>query len=465
MDYNFIVLYYFNINPKNTIMQKNKLIILGVGESGIGAALLAKKMNYDFLVIADKIDNTTLKYLKDAGIPFSLQNESIDIILQAKEVIKSPGIPNSNELILLIRDNNIPIISEIEFAYRHKGSSKIIAITGSNGKSTTTSLIHYICSIAEINCSLVGNIGISIAKKIAEEPTEWYITEVSSFQLDDIIDFKPDIAILLNITPDHLDRYDYEMQNYINSKFKIAKNLTMQDTLIYNLDDPLILENITPFLNKTNLIPITMKEILKKGVYITQHKMHVKTIDEKANFNINDFALKGIHNVYNTMAATVATFSIGIKKEKIREAINTYEGLEHRMEVLPTIKNVTFINDSKATNINSTWYALESIQSPVILILGGIDKGNHYEIIKDLVKEKVKAILCLGKDNNKIIDEFKNIVPTILEFEDMIKTVQCAFKLANQQDVVLLSPACASFDLFKNYEDRGKQFKEAVLNL
>ena len=466
MDYYNFILFYINFNFKNQIMINKKLVILGSGETGIGSAILAKKMGYDILLSDHKeIDLGTQKILQDHKILYGLENDLLPQILAADEVLKSPGIPEKNELVKKIRKQNIRIISEIEFAYRHKGNSKIVAITGSNGKSTTTALIYHICKTAGIDCAMVGNIGISIAKQIATDPKEWYITEVSSFQLDDIQTFKPEIAILLNITEDHLDRYDYNFQNYIDSKFKITQNLTINECFIYNVDDDITQKNMFKISNKINLIPISMKEKLNNGVYITQDKMIMKLRDEKVIIDINDFALKGIHNSYNTMAASVATMFMGIKKPKIREAINNFKGLPHRMEKLPTIKHIHFINDSKATNINSTWYALESVESPTILILGGIDKGNDYSIISDLVKEKVKAIICLGLDNKKIIEHFKNIAPIILEFDDMKKAVQTSFSLAHKDDCVLLSPACASFDLFKNYEDRGNQFREAVKNL
>jgi UDP-N-acetylmuramoylalanine--D-glutamate ligase len=350
-------------------------------------------------------------------------------------------------------------------AYRHKGNSKIIAITGSNGKSTTTSLIYHICKTAELDCALVGNIGYSFARQVAENPKEWYIAEISSFQLDDIKDFRAEVSILLNITEDHLDRYDYKFENYINSKFKIVQNQTKNDFFIYNDDDEVITQKIPLLTLYTNPLPFSMKHEVKKGGNIKGDQMMLRIQEERVSMSIYDFALKGKHNQCNTMAAGIAAATIGIRKEKIREAVKNFHSLEHRMEFVAMVRGVEFINDSKATNVNSTWYALESMGKPTILILGGTDKGNDYSLIADLVKEKVKAIICMGLDNKKIIDAFKEIVPVIEEANSAKRAVQKAFGVAVKDDVVLLSPACASFDLFKNYEDRGLQFKEAVKEL
>ena len=364
-----------------------------------------------------------------------------------------------------IRAKGISVISEIEFGYRYKGDSKIVAITGSNGKTTTTSLLYHICNIADQDVAIVGNIGFSFARQVAVDPKKLYVIEVSSFQLDDIKCFRPDIAILLNITEDHLDRYNYQFEYYIKSKFRIIENQTEKDCFIYCIDDEVITKHLELLTTNTNLLPFSMKQELKKGGYIKNEQMMLKIQEERVTMSIYDFALKGKHNAYNTMAASIAASTLGIRKEKIREAVSNFHSLEHRMEFVATVKGVDFINDSKATNVNSTWYALESMQKPTILILGGVDKGNDYALVADLVKDKVKAIVCMGTDNAKLIEYFKDKVAQIIEVDSAKKAVNASFKLAEKGDVVLLSPACASFDLFKNYEDRGHQFKESVKEL
>lgn len=443
-----------------------RIVILGAGESGIGAAILAKQKGYAvFVSDGGSIKDVYKKELEQHQIEFEEGKHSEEKILNADEVMKSPGIPEKNEMVKKIRAKGIQVISEIELAYRYKGNSKIIGITGSNGKTTTTSLIYHICKTAGLDCALVGNIGYSFAKQVAEDPKPWYIAEISSFQLDDIITFRPDVAVLTNITEDHLDRYDYKFQNYIDSKFRIIMNQQQGDTFIYCADDEVTMQNINKFSIKSNLLPFTMRNELNKGAYIKDGEVVIATEEEKMQMSVYDFALKGKHNQYNTMAAGLAGSSIGLRKEKIRDAIQSFEALEHRMEFVATVRGVDFINDSKATNINSTWYALESMEKPTILILGGVDKGNDYDSIRDLVKEKVKAIVCMGLDNLKIQNAFKNDVAVIASTSSAEEAVHTAFHLANKGDVVLLSPACASFDLFKNYEDRGKQFKDAVKNL
>ena len=364
-----------------------------------------------------------------------------------------------------IRKNNIAIISEIEFAYRYIGDSKVIAITGSNGKTTTTALTFHICKLAGRDCAMVGNVGYSFARQVAEDPKQLYVVEVSSFQLDDIKTFKPHVAVLTNITEDHLDRYQYNVKNYINSKFRISENQLSSDVFIYNLDDETTMKNINSYHIKSTQAPITMSKELPQGAYLINAKMHLKWKSEEMQMSVEDFAIKGKHNQYNSMAASMAATAIDIRKEKIREALQTFESLEHRMEPVSTIKGIEFINDSKATNVNSTWYALESMTKPVILILGGVDKGNDYNILKEMVKEKVKAIVCMGTENRKIHEAFGDVVSLMVNTESALEAVQAAFHFANKGDVVLLSPACASFDLFKNYEDRGIQFKQAVKNL
>ena len=403
--------------------------------------------------------------LLNSNISFEEGFHTEEKILNASVVMKSPGIPEKNELVKKIRAAGIEIISEIEFAYRYKGDSKIIAITGSNGKTTTTALAYHLCNEAGEDCAMVGNIGFSFARQVAEDPKKLYVVEVSSFQLDDIKTFKPDVAIITNITEDHLDRYEYDVNNYIKSKFRIIENQTEEDVFIYNLDDETTNNNLKNYTIRSLKAPITMSKELPEGAYLTNAEMHIKWKGEEMQMNVSDFAIKGKHNQYNSMAASMAGTSIGIRKEKIREALQTFESLEHRMEPVATIRGVEFINDSKATNVNSTWYALETMTKPVILILGGVDKGNDYAAMKELVKEKVKAIVCMGTENRKIHEAFGDIVSLMVNTDNAKDAVQSAFHFAQKGDVVLLSPACASFDLFKNYEDRGIQFKEAVKDL
>ena len=443
-----------------------RLVILGGGESGVGAALLGKKEGYSILLMDEgSLKDGYRKELQQAGIDFKENGIDEEKLLQADEVVKSPGIPEKNEWIKKLRSKGIPIISEIELAFRHKGKSKIIAITGSNGKSTTTALTFHICKTAGLDCALVGNIGYSFAKQIAEDPKELYVAEISSFQLDDIKEFRPDVALLLNITEDHLDRYEYKFENYVASKFRITMNQTSEDYFIYNEDDEVITSYLRQKPIKSFQLPISMKQKVAQGGYIQNNEMHVQVKEEQTQMSIYDFALKGKHNQYNTMAASVAVATMDIRKDKIREAVETFENLEHRMEVVATVRGVEFINDSKATNVNSTWFALESMTKPTVLILGGIDKGNDYSLLEDLVKEKVKAIVCMGVDNSKIHAAFDWKVSDVVNTASAEEAVNVAYRLATVGDVVLLSPACASFDLFKNYEDRGKQFKEAVKNL
>jgi UDP-N-acetylmuramoylalanine--D-glutamate ligase len=443
-----------------------KLVILGAGESGVGTALLAKQKGYDvFVSDGSPIKDHYRMELQLNEIEFEENQHSIERILSADEVMKSPGIPEKNELVKQIRAMGINVISEIEFAYRYKGNSKIIAITGSNGKTTTTALTYHICKAGGADCAMVGNIGFSFAKQVAVEPKELYVAEISSFQLDDIKTFRPDVAVLTNITEDHLDRYDYKFENYISSKYRVAMNQQPEDVFIYNLDDEVTVKTINNYSIKSTLAPITMSKQLPQGAYLQNAKMHLKWKTEEMQMSIEDFAIKGKHNQYNSMAASLAATAVDIRKEKIREALQTFESLEHRMETVSTIKNVEFINDSKATNVNSTWFALESMEKPVILILGGVDKGNDYSLLTELVKEKVKAIVCMGAENRKIHEAFGDIMPLMVNTENAKDAVSAAFHFASKGDVVLLSPACASFDLFKNYEDRGNQFKQAVKEL
>ena len=427
---------------------------------------MAKQQGFEVFVSDGGIIKENCKTdLLNNNISFEDGFHTEEKILNATVVMKSPGIPEKNELVKKIRSAGIEIISEIEFAYRYKGNSKIIAITGSNGKTTTTALCYHLCKEAGEDCAMVGNIGISFARQIAENPKNLYVVEVSSFQLDDIKTFKPDVAVITNITADHLDRYEYNVDNYIKSKFRIIENQTEDDVFIYNLDDETTTNNLKNYTIRSIKAPITMSKELPEGAYLTNAEMHLKWKGEEMQMNVSDFAIKGKHNQYNSMAASMAGTSIGIRKEKIREALQTFESLEHRMEPVATIRGVEFINDSKATNVNSTWYALETMTKPVILILGGVDKGNDYTAMKELVRDKVKAIVCMGTENRKIHEAFGDIVSLMVNTDNAKDAVQSAFHFAQKGDVVLLSPACASFDLFKNYEDRGDQFKQAVKDL
>jgi len=445
---------------------KEKLVILGAGESGVGAALLAQKEGFDVFVSDGSAIGPVFKNeLALHGIDFEEGRHSKEKIMDASVVIKSPGIPEKSEIVKEIRKNGIEIISEIEFAFWYKGESKVIGITGSNGKTTTTAMIFHICKTAGLDSAMVGNIGFSFARQVAMEPKKIYVVEISSFQLDDIKTFRADIAILTNITEDHLDRYDYKFENYIKSKFGITRNQTKNDVFIYNADDGITIKYLNQFLINAKPLPMSINKQLPEGAYIADAEMHLKWENEETKMSIEDFALKGKHNLYNTMAAGLAGSVMRVRKEFLRDSFQTMESLEHRMSTVATIKGVEFINDSKSTNTNSAWYALESMTKPVILILGGVDKGNDYSFLKDLVKEKVKAIVCMGIDNRKIHEAFGNDVALMVNTQSAKDAVQAAFHFAEKGDVVLLSPACASFDLFKNYEDRGMQFIEAVKEL
>lgn len=443
-----------------------KLIILGAGESGVGAALLGKQRGWQVFVS----DGGTLKdaYKEDlqaAGITFEEGGHSIKTILEADCIVKSPGIPEKAMVMKAIREKGIEVCSEIEFGFRYVGEGKIIAITGSNGKSTTTKLTYHLLKDAGYDVSMVGNIGYSFAKQLWERPTEWYVMEVSSFQLDDIKRFRPNVAVLLNITPDHLDRYNYEFKNYIASKFRIAENQESTDHFIINQDDKVITDYLADHPVAAQKIYFTMNDQPqehKDGAYVQDDAIHFNYQGDDDKVSIHDLTIKGKHNQYNTMAAGISARIAGIRKEKIRESFETFDGLEHRLEYVAAVRGVDFINDSKATNINSVWFALESMKKPTILILGGQDKGNDYKELMDLVVEKVKAIVCMGVDNRPILDAFTGVVPHIIETQSAAAAVQASYALAENGDVVLLSPGCASFDLFKNYEDRGTQFKEAV---
>ena len=445
-----------------------RLVILGAAESGVGAALLGKQQGWEvFVSDGGKIKEGYKEVLNAQGIEYEEGQHTIEKVMSASCIVKSPGISDKVAIVKKVREAGIEVCSEIEFGYRYKGDSKIIAITGSNGKSTTTKLTYHILKEAEYDVAMVGNIGYSFARQIAERPCEWYVMEVSSFQLDDTKEFRPDVAVLLNITPDHLDRYDYKFENYVASKFLITKNQNKNDHFVVNKDDKAIHDYITKHSIHAQTIYFTMSDnnIGNEGGHISGDHLNILYNGENLNMSIHDLAIKGKHNQYNSMAAGISARIAGVRKEKIRESFLGFEGLEHRLEYIATIRGVEYINDSKATNVNSVWYALESMKKPVVLILGGQDKGNNYTEILDLVKEKVKAIVCMGLDNKPIHDAFDGVVDIIVDTNNAKDAVLASYAVAEIGDVVLLAPACASFDVFKNFEDRGKQFKDAVRNL
>lgn len=439
-------------------------MVLGGGESGFGAALLATTKGYSvFLSDAKAIDSRFRQLLEQHEIPYEEGAHTESICLSAKKaIVKSPGIPRNAPLIRTLLQAGKKVIGELEFAYWHNEGSKIVAVTGSNGKSTTVSLIYHICRQAGLDCALVGNIGTSYAWQLAVAPKPLYIIEVSSFQLDDIETFRPDIAVLLNITEDHLDRYEHDFSKYVASKFRILMNQGPDCYFIYCADDPVIAET----LNSTNpysiFLPFSMKQNVNKGGYLNGDQYSMRVHEERVNMSVFDFALSGKHNMYNSMASSIAASVLSIRNEQIRNSMKSFQGLPHRNEHIGSVKGIDFYDDSKATNVNSTWFALESFQKPVILILGGQDKGNDYEILREVVMRKVKAIVCLGLDNKKILDFFRGVVPVLKETKNMATCVDTCYQLAKKGDVVLLSPACASFDIFRNYHDRGEQFREAV---
>ncbi|MGV8095778.1 MAG: UDP-N-acetylmuramoyl-L-alanine--D-glutamate ligase [Mangrovibacterium sp.] len=442
-----------------------KIIILGAGESGVGSAILAQQQGFDvFVSDFGQVKPQYREVMDRYGIPFEEGKHSEERILQADLIIKSPGIPEKAPLVKLIRKAGIPVISEIEFAGRYN-RAKTICITGSNGKTTTTMLTYHLLQKAGLNVGLAGNVGQSFAWQVAEKDFDYYVIELSSFQLDGMYDFKADIAVLLNITPDHLDRYEYNMQNYINSKFRITQNQTSDDFFIYGADDPVIKSELKKRDIRATGLPFGWGEAPPNGAGISGNNIVINWKQNTFTMSIFDFSLQGKHNTYNSMAAGLAGTVLNIRNEKIRESLSDFRGVEHRLEYFLKVHGIEFVNDSKATNINSTWYALECINKPIVWIVGGVDKGNDYNELMSLVKAKVKAIVCLGVDNHKIIEAFKGVVPDIVETRDMKDAVRSAYYLAKDNDVVLLSPACASFDLFENYEDRGRQFKKAVREL
>jgi UDP-N-acetylmuramoylalanine--D-glutamate ligase len=445
-----------------------RLVIIGAAESGVGAALLGRQQGWDvFVSDGGTIKEQFKEALQQNNIAFEEGVHTVEKIMNATCVVKSPGISDKVAIIKQVRAAGIEVCSEIEFGYRYKGDSKIIAITGSNGKSTTTKLTYDILKNAEYDVAMVGNIGYSFARQIAERPCKWYVMEVSSFQLDDIHQFRPDVAVLLNITPDHLDRYDYVFDNYVASKFRITAYQQPADHFIVNQDDKVINDYLATHSIHAKTIYFTMSDnnTGNEGGHISDSRLFIQYDGETLDMSIHDLAIKGKHNQYNSMAAGISARIAGVRKEQIRESFVGFEGLEHRLEFVATIRGVEFINDSKATNVNSVWYSLESMNKPVVLILGGQDKGNDYTEILALVKEKVKAIVCMGVDNKPIHKSFDGVIETIIDTGSAADAVHAAYALAESGDAVLLSPACASFDLFKNYEDRGRQFKEAVRNL
>lgn len=447
---------------------KKKIVILGAGESGIGSAILAKKQGYSVFVSDNgKIKEKYVAELQQHQIEFEEEKHTIEKILQADEVIISPGIPLNIPIVQELYKKGIPVISELDFAQRFT-SAKIIAVTGSNGKSTTTSLIYHTFKLAGYNVCIAGNIGNSFAREVALKKYDWYILEVSSFQLDSSYTFHPHIAIITTISKNHLDRYDFQMDKYIDSKFRITQNQTETDYFVYNFDD----KNITTTLNKKNikakLIPFSIDtQLNREGAWIENEQIIININQSKTTLmNVLELSLKGKHNTYNALAAAVPSIIANVRREKIRESFQTFENLEHRLEKVRVVNEVVFINDSKSTSVQATSYALAMQEKPIIWICGGKDKGNDYSELYGVVKEKVKAIVCLGKDNSRIIAAFKNLVPVIVDTHSMEDAVKSAYKLAKKGDVVVFSPACASFDLFKGgYEERGKKFKEVVAQL
>jgi UDP-N-acetylmuramoylalanine--D-glutamate ligase len=442
-----------------------KIVILGAGESGAGSAILAKKKGFDVFV-SDKgeVRQQYRELLDKNNIRWEEGKHTDNEIFMADEVIKSPGVREDAPIVIHLHEKGIPVVSEIEFAGRYAKGLKI-CVTGSNGKTTVTNLIYHILKKAGKNAAMTGNVGNSFAMAVAEGEYDYYVIELSSFQLDGMYSFKADIAILMNITPDHLDRYDHKFQNYIDSKFRITQNLTKSEFLIYWADDPIIKSELAKKNYGMTLLPFSAGSKEGMTAYIENNELIIDYHTKTNLMTIHDLALKGRHNIFNSMAAAIAGKVLTIRKDIIRESLSDFQGVEHRLEPVITVCGINFINDSKGTNVNSTWYALECMETDVVWIAGGIDKGNDYSELFPVVRQKVKAIVCLGRDNKKIVDSFKDIVPTIVETSSMDEAVKSSYYLAKKGQTVLLSPACASFDLFNNYEDRGRQFKQSVRNL
>jgi len=442
-----------------------RLVVLGGGESGVGTAILGKKQGYEvFVSDFGKIKESYKEVLIINKIAWEEEQHTEDLILNADVVMKSPGIPDKSPIVKKLVAAGVKVISEIEFAFPYT-EAMTIGITGSNGKTTTTMLTHHLLKYAGLNVGLGGNIGKSFAWQVAENKFDAYVLELSSFQLDGIINYRPDIAIITNISPDHLDRYEYKYENYINSKFRITMNQTENDYLIYDADDEASTEWLKKNKTKAKLIPFSLTKKFDEGASINNNKMEIKINQEEFTMDTEHIALEGKHNMKNAMAASSVAKLMQIRNATIRESLSNFQGVEHRLEKVLKIQNVQYINDSKATNVNATFFALDSMNAPTVWIVGGVDKGNDYNELMSLVREKVKAIICLGIDNRKIIDAFGNVVDIMVEVNNMNDAVKTAQRLTEKGDVVLLSPACASFDLFENYEDRGKQFKQAVHNL
>lgn len=440
----------------------DRLVILGGGESGVGAAILGQQKGFEVFV-SDKgqIKEKYKNVLNGYDIAWEEQQHTESLILNANEVIKSPGIPETVPLIRQLVEQGTSVISEIELAGRYTDAT-IIGITGSNGKTTSALLTHHILEGAGINVGLAGNVGQSFARQVAETERTHYVLELSSFQLDGMFDFKCDIAMLLNITPDHLDRYEYQLANYAESKFRIARNQTAADHLIWCADDPVLAEMMPSRAIPAQQWPFSIEQSLEKGAWLEYDQLYINTKGGAFDMSIQKLALQGKHNIYNSMAAGIASRLVEIRSESIREKLSDFRNAEHRLEQVGTVYGIDFINDSKATNVNATWFALESMPQSIIWIAGGVDKGNDYSMLLPLVRDRVKAVICLGVDNSKIIETFQNDVPHIYETQSMVEAVGFAYQLGTKGDSVLLSPACASFDLFENYEDRGTQFKTAV---
>ncbi len=442
-----------------------RLVILGGGESGVGAALLAQKQGYAVFV-SDKgeIKKKYKDVLSNHGIEWEELKHTPELILTADEVIKSPGIPQHVEIIKAIRAKGITVISEIEFAARFT-NAKMICVTGSNGKTTTASLIYHVLQKAGLNVALGGNVGKSFAALVAEGSYDYFVLELSSFQLEDMYKFKAHIAIITNITPDHLDRYEYDVAKYAAAKFRITQNQTTEDALIWCLDDEITNQLLSKVSGNARRFPFSIQQHVEEGAFVENNQINITVNNTNLSMTIEELALQGKHNLYNSMAAGIAGRLLDVRKETIRESLSDFQSVEHRLEFVARINNIDFINDSKATNVNSTWYALESMSTPVVWIVGGVDKGNDYTSLFELVKEKVRAIICLGTDNSKIISAFGDKVDMIVEAGSAQEAVALSYRLAKKGDSVLLSPACASFDMFENYEDRGRQFKSAVKGL
>lgn len=442
-----------------------RVVVLGGGESGTGSAVLAKVKGFDvFLSDSGNLKEEAKALLRKWNIEFEEGGHTLEKIYNANEIVKSPGIPETAPLIVAAREKGIRIISEIEFAGRYD-SAKKICITGSNGKTTTTSLIYFMLKNAGLNVGLAGNIGQSYAYQVATQKYDYYVLELSSFQLDGMYEFKADIAILMNITPDHLDRYDFKMQNYINSKFRITQNMKEEDCFIFCQDDPVTIGELEKIVTRAKMLPFTQKGKVEEGAFIEDERVCITLNGDVDYIYLKELALQGKHNVYNSMAAAIAAKAIKIDKKVIRESLMTFSGVEHRMEKVLKIKNVLYINDSKATNVDSAWYALDSMTTPVVWIAGGKDKGNDYEPLYQLVKDKVRVLICMGLHNEKLHENFADKVDMIFDVQSAQDAVAKAYEVAQNGETVLLSPCCASFDLFKSYEDRGKQFKDAVRNL